>query len=126
MLLKEDNLNTIEVLISMALIDSYISHDEFVSIINVLGEYNEIKEEIKKSWNFCGMQYINMVDIRRKMYERNGIETIVEKNGMLWLNINRTKEGLDQKNLKWITIKYHSDHRKTWTSRWTSRWSKEA
>ena len=40
-------LNTIEVLISKALIDSYISHDEFVSVNNVLREYNEMKEKIK-------------------------------------------------------------------------------
>ena len=40
-------LNTIEDLISKALIDSYISHDEIVSVNNVLREHNEIKEEIK-------------------------------------------------------------------------------
>ena len=47
MLLGKDKLNTIEVLISKALIDSYISHDEFVSVNNVLKEYIEMKEEIK-------------------------------------------------------------------------------
>ena len=57
-LLRKDKLNTIEVLISKALIDSYISHDEFVSVNNVLREYYEMKEEIKKSWNFCGIYYI--------------------------------------------------------------------
>ena len=41
-------LNTIEVLISKALIDSYISHDEFLSVNNVLREYNEIKGRNKK------------------------------------------------------------------------------
>ena len=46
-LLKKDKLITIEVLISKALIDSYISHDKFVSVNNVLREYNQIKEEIK-------------------------------------------------------------------------------
>ena len=46
-LLRKDKLNTIEVLISKALIDSYISHDEFVSINNVLREYYEMKEAIK-------------------------------------------------------------------------------
>ena len=45
-LLAKRKLNSIEVLISMALIDSLISHDEFV-LINVLKEYNKIKEEIK-------------------------------------------------------------------------------
>ena len=46
-LLGNDKLNTIEVLISKALIHSYISHDEFVSINNFLREYNEMKKEIK-------------------------------------------------------------------------------
>ena len=42
-LLGKDKLNTIEVLIIEALIDSYSSHDEFVSVNNVLREYYEIK-----------------------------------------------------------------------------------
>ena len=47
MLLGRDKLNTIEVLTSKALTDSYISHDEFVSVNNVLRDYNEMKEEMK-------------------------------------------------------------------------------
>ena len=50
-LLGEDKLNTNEVLISKSLIDSYISHVEFVSVNNVLREYKEIKEKIKTSVN---------------------------------------------------------------------------
>ena len=46
-LLGKDKLNAIEVLISKALIDSYISHDEFVLVNNMLKEYNETKNEIK-------------------------------------------------------------------------------
>ena len=46
-LLGKVKLNTSEVLISKALIDSYISHDEFFSVNNVLREYNEMKKEIK-------------------------------------------------------------------------------
>ena len=34
-------------LVSKALIDSVINHDEFVLIYNVLKGYNEMKEEIK-------------------------------------------------------------------------------
>ena len=50
-LLGKDELNTIEGLISTALINSCISHDEFVWI-NVLSEYNEMKREILKLlWN---------------------------------------------------------------------------
>ena len=44
-LLAKSKLNSIEVLISKALIDSVISHDEFVLINNVLKQYNKIKEE---------------------------------------------------------------------------------
>ena len=46
LLIAKTKLNTIKVLISKALIDSYINHDEFDSVNNVLREYNEIKEEI--------------------------------------------------------------------------------
>ena len=43
----ENKLNTIEVLISRALIDSCISHDEFVAVINVLRKYHDNKEEME-------------------------------------------------------------------------------
>ena len=49
MLLGKTRLNTIEVLIPKTLIDSYISYGKFVSLNNVLGEYNEMKEEIKNT-----------------------------------------------------------------------------
>ena len=49
MLLGTDKWNTTEALISKVLIDSDISHDEFLSVNDVLREYNEIKKEIKKS-----------------------------------------------------------------------------
>ena len=48
-LLAKSKLNSIEVLISKALINSVISHDEFVLINNALKEYNKMKEEIKNS-----------------------------------------------------------------------------
>ena len=43
----KDKLNTIEVIFSKTLINSDISHDEFVSENNVLRGYTETKEEIK-------------------------------------------------------------------------------
>ena len=43
-LLANSKLNSIEVLISKALIDSNISHNEFVLINNVLKEYDDMKE----------------------------------------------------------------------------------
>ena len=39
-LLGKDKLNTIDVLFSKYLINSYISHEEFISVNNVLREYN--------------------------------------------------------------------------------------
>ena len=50
-LLAKAKLNSIEVLISKAIIDSYISHDEFVFINNVLKKFYDMTEEIKKSNN---------------------------------------------------------------------------
>ena len=47
MFLEKDKLNAIKVLTSKALMDSYISHDEFFLVNNLLKEYNEMKEEIK-------------------------------------------------------------------------------
>ena len=41
-------LSTIEVLISSALVNSYISHNEFALVNNVLREYNDMNEENKK------------------------------------------------------------------------------
>ena len=46
-MLAESKLNKIEVLIFKALMDSVISHDEFVLVDNALKEYNEMKEQIK-------------------------------------------------------------------------------
>ena len=48
-LLANSKLNSIEVLISKALIDSNISHDEFVLINNVLKKFYDMNEEIKSS-----------------------------------------------------------------------------
>ena len=50
-LLAHSKLNSIEVLISEALTDSNINHDEFVLINNVLKEFYDIKEDTKNSNN---------------------------------------------------------------------------
>ena len=46
-LLVKTKLNTMQVLISRDLVDSYISHDEFVSENNILKEYDYMKKAIK-------------------------------------------------------------------------------
>ena len=45
-MLANSKLNSIEILISKALIDSVISQDQFVLINNVLKEYNEMSNSI--------------------------------------------------------------------------------
>ena len=50
-LFEKSKLNNIEVLISKALTDSNISHDEFISINNVLKESYDMKKEIENSYN---------------------------------------------------------------------------
>ena len=47
MLFTGTKLNRIEILISRALINSYISHEEFVSVNNMLREYDDMKEKFK-------------------------------------------------------------------------------
>ena len=44
-LLEKSKLNSMEVLISKVLIDSVISHDEFVLVNNVPKEYNRMEEK---------------------------------------------------------------------------------
>ena len=41
-----------------------------------------------------------MVDINRKTYERNSIETIVDSDRILWLNEKHIQERLDYKHLR--------------------------
>ena len=107
-LLRKIKLDTIEVFICKSLIESYISHQEFVSVNNLLREYNEVKEEIKKI-----LELYNMIDISGKRYGRNGIETIVDNDGILWLNEKRIEEGLYLKKLsiieqhRQISLKQH-------------------
>ena len=47
MLLGKVRLDIIKILFSKPLTDSYFSHDQIVSVNNVLTEYYEFKEEIK-------------------------------------------------------------------------------
>ena len=54
-MLANSKLNSMEVLISKSLIDSNISHDQFVLINNVLEEFCDTKEEVKgfnNKWKF--------------------------------------------------------------------------
>ena len=54
-----------------------------------------------------------MVDVSsRKTYKKNGLKTIVDNEGILWLHEKHIEEGLDHKNLRQSRVKYLSDHTK--------------
>ena len=110
-MLGKAKLNAIKVLISKALINTYISHDEFISVNNMLREYKIMKEEIKCPET--SVEYIiNMFDISRETYERNGVETIVDNDEILWLNKKHIEEELNIKNELATTIKYSFGYNK--------------
>ena len=111
MLLAKAKLDTIEVQICKALIDSYINYDDFVSV-NMCHENKMRWKRNQISWNFCGLHYINMVDISWKKYKRNGEEAKVDSSKILRLNEKHIEEGLDHKTLQVTTVKYPSCHRK--------------
>ena len=61
MLLAKTKQNPIEVLISKAVIDSYINHDKFVSVNNVL-RFNIMRWKLnQKSWKCCGIYYTETI-----------------------------------------------------------------
>ena len=76
MLLAKTELNTIAVLISAAWIDSYINHNEFVSVNNVLQKYNDMKEEIKICEN-CASFKKNTTNENSNFKETNQNELLI-------------------------------------------------
>ena len=60
-LLAKSKLNRIEALVSKALIDSNITHDEFVLINNVLKKYDDMKEKNDKN------RITNMLDVTKEI-----------------------------------------------------------
>ena len=88
-LLPKCKLNSIEVVISKSLIDSLTSHDEFVLIINVRKEYDEMKEEIKNLKTY-------IVHLRLRSIFKTNLSYCLKcrkNNGSKTPNVARTKNG---------------------------------
>ena len=78
LLLAKSRLNSVEILISKVLINSNISHIEFVLIKNVLKEYGEMNEEIKyskTSWDHRRFQSILKAMLRCYLKCRKNTES---------------------------------------------------
>ena len=81
-LLRKDKLNTIQVLLSKALIESYIRHDKFVSVDNVLREYYKMKKKkkiLKLLWNTLNKK-IETYCLSCKKYTANKNSSIKKPN----------------------------------------------
>ena len=48
-----------------------------------------------------------MVNITKETYENNGIEVIIDKFDILWLDEKHVEEQLEHKDLPAVTNKYH-------------------
>ena len=57
MSLGKTKLHNVKVLVSKALIDLYINHDEFLLVNNMLKEYKMMKEKIKILKMLCNVLY---------------------------------------------------------------------
>ena len=93
-------LNAINILISNALIDSYINYKEFV-FTNLFKEYKTKKKSkiLKLLWNIlCKFGWY-----KQKNLWKSGVETIMDNDGISWLN---------EKHKICETIKYHSENGK--------------
>ena len=62
-MLTKSKVNSLEVLISKALMDSNISYDEFVLINNVLREHEDMKEEIISLSKILFYLWINVIEL---------------------------------------------------------------
>ena len=62
-MLTKSKVNSLEVLISKALMDSNISYDEFVLANNVLREHEDMKEEIISLSKILFYLWINVIEL---------------------------------------------------------------
>ena len=65
----------------------------------------------KKKLKMLKLPWYKYVWYKQKAYEINDVETIIDNDGMFWLNEKQIEEGLNRKNLREITVKPHLDHR---------------
>ena len=84
-------------MISKPLVDSYINHEEFVLVNNVLRGHNEMEEEIKNPETFVKFTIYDWYKQRNAW--KNGVEIIIDNDGILWLNEKHIDERLDNKRL---------------------------
>ena len=68
-MLAKSKLNSIETLISQALIDMEISHEEFITILNEKNKYDKIKNNLI-SKNEKSYKIMRLSGLKSKIYKR--------------------------------------------------------
>ena len=53
-----------------------------------------------------------MVNITKETYQNNGIEVIIDKFDILWLDEKHVEQQLEHKHLPAVTNKYHKKYKK--------------
>ena len=68
LMLAESKLNSIETLVSQALIDLEISHEEFITILKEKGKYEKMKENVRNVNQKKENMRLNRVTSRNIVY----------------------------------------------------------
>ena len=105
-MLAKSKLNSIETLMSQALIDLESSHEEFKTIVNKKEKYDQMKESIRnkkdkenfsenEQFNFFSFVLCNMVVITVEDYKNAKVHTLTVKNKKLfWVKMMDVQRGL--------------------------------
>ena len=135
-MLPKSKLNSTENLISQALTDLDISHEEFKTIVNEKEKYEQMKESVRNTkskdekdelikifkkimkihrlkTNIFLFHIYKMANIIKKTWRKDGVEVIVF-NSKKWLNEKHVEEQLKHSNLVAITNRYDLELTKLW------------
>ena len=85
-MLAKDKLIVIIVLVFKDLIDSYISHSEFVSLNNMFKEHKYIKEAVKvpkkdKKWHSSNVKWTFILSNTKNLQKQNNVKIKCEIDG---------------------------------------------
>ena len=129
LMLAESKLNSIETLVSQALIDLEISHEEFITILKEKGKYEKMKENVRnvnqKQENMrlnrvtsriivyflCKYKNEQICSFTTKAWKKDGVEAI-ECSNEIWVNQKHFKKQLDIANISERTQYYSSEFKR--------------
>ena len=78
--LARSKLNIIESKISEALINNEISHEDFMTIVNEVNKYRELKESIRMmNSQRCDVEKISLIEEGKKI----GIDEVIKRNEII-------------------------------------------